>query len=694
MATQYTHPTRPPLWPIPPPGWAPPYQGAPPPMPAGVMVNPQQWQMGNWQFNPAYNMQRYPAPPVQWMPALAWGQPGQHPHAQQQQAANFNPYKKVIKPPSAEYLATKLTNNGLDLHNMVPIRDPYGDEEGVNMPKTPWIWNPATLSNDGVSVSAQRAADAAASDRAQIRHSSEPPLSSSSPSVTPKPRHVTDPMNRRNGGDSRRGSTSTSSSSTLHSASSSQTNLSTSTLADSTTFTAVRELKPTFSPKIIRIPDHYSSRPSSSSAPSSREHSQGSVDSLTGRMERMSASEFSSSHDPAALTRHSSMPSVYSNSSQQSSSISGVQLVDEPSSILSPLVITAGTPRPNNSRPLNRVSTYPEMGGQSALSTIAEGPSPADNTPRRKSSRRNSPPEMYTRSVSPSQDSFRSRPTHRTDQYPRSASPSHDTFRRGSGSQYTPPDTHAQEAQRRSSTQQHTPPDAYPTHRQSSPSREGTQRRPIDIYAPTSPPPTSTPRRSTSHPSTSESYSSTAHRPPSQEPSPPRSASRFTPPREAANSIPPPAGHNHSTSYTYSHNHLPEPPRSPPGYTPPRAANNPAPPMSPRTYEELRPEPIKLVNKYTPMPPPPGAMKRWRRVGYWNRRGDHCTKEGYIVYAPHEKSYPEELKDYPEDGVGYENGFGHIGLFDSKRPELPESLPRHGQPPLRPYSEFVKYEWS
>lgn len=621
-------------------------------------------------------MQRYPAPPVQWMPAASWGQPGrQHP---QQQAAGFNPYKKVIKPPSAEYLATKLTDNGLDLHNMVPISNPYGDEEDENIPKTPWIWNPATLSNDAVSVSAQRANNATTSDRSQIRHSSEPPMPDSSSSVTSKPRHATDPVNGWNAREHRRESTSTSSSSTLHSASSSQTNLSASTIAEPATFTTVRELKPTFSPKIIRTPDHYSGRSPPSSASSSREHSQGSVDSLSGRMERMNTSDLSNDH--AAVTRHSSMPSVHSNARQQPSSISGVPLVDEPSSILSPLVI-ASTPRPSNARPLGRGSTYPELGSQSTLNTIAESPAPADSTPRRKSSRRNTPPDVYGRSASPARDSFRRQSSHRTDSYPRSASPSHETFRRGSGSQHTPPDTHAQEIPRRSSTQQHTPPDPYPTRRQTSPSREGTPRRSIDIYAPTSPS-YSTPRRSDSHHSTSESYSFPAPQPPSREPSPPRSASRFTPPRDA----------NQSTSYTYSHNPLPEPPRSP-RYTPPRAANYPAPPLSPRTYEELRPQPIKLVNKYTPMPPPPGAIKRRRRVGYWNRRGDHCTKEGYIVYAPPDKAYPEELKDYPEDGVGYENGFGHIGLFDPKRPELPESLPRHGQSPERPYSEFVKYEW-
>lgn len=113
MSSHYGRPTY-----AAPTGWAPPFQG-PPPMPPGMMANPQQWQMGSWVFNPAYNSQQYPAPVVPWMPGQAWSHvaPPQH---QQQQAA-FNPYKKVIKPPSAEYLATKISDNGLDLHGMVPM---------------------------------------------------------------------------------------------------------------------------------------------------------------------------------------------------------------------------------------------------------------------------------------------------------------------------------------------------------------------------------------------------------------------------------------------------------------------------------------------------------------------------------------------------------------------------------------------
>jgi hypothetical protein len=72
------------------------------------------------------------------------------------------------------------------------------------------------------------------------------------------------------------------------------------------------------------------------------------------------------------------------------------------------------------------------------------------------------------------------------------------------------------------------------------------------------------------------------------------------------------------------------------------------------------------------------------RRGYWNRRGDHLTPDGYIVFPPPSRQYPEELRMYPSENQGYQN---HTGLFIAyvSRPELPQSLPRHGKPPERPY---------
>ncbi|KIM38386.1 hypothetical protein M413DRAFT_245421 [Hebeloma cylindrosporum] len=86
------------------------------------------------------------------------------------------------------------------------------------------------------------------------------------------------------------------------------------------------------------------------------------------------------------------------------------------------------------------------------------------------------------------------------------------------------------------------------------------------------------------------------------------------------------------------------------------------------------------------LPTPPGLVRR----GYWNRRGDHLTPDGCIVYPPLGMQYPEELKMYPFEDEGYQS---HSGLFISyvRRPELPQSLAKHGKPPERPYESFVNY---
>lgn len=161
----------------------PPFQGAPP-IPAGVNIPQSHWNQGTWIPNPAYNPQapRHPNIP-QWMPGPAWGSYyGQHPYPghqqqQQQQQQSFNPYKRQPRPPSAEYLASKLSDNPLGLSNMIPasVTYPYStpffiinhrfseelerqererqrlDQEQHNQDpdaSTPWIWNPRSLDDD------------------------------------------------------------------------------------------------------------------------------------------------------------------------------------------------------------------------------------------------------------------------------------------------------------------------------------------------------------------------------------------------------------------------------------------------------------------------------------------------------------------------------------------------------------------
>lgn len=100
------------------PSWMqPPFPGAPP-VPAGMSVNPQQWQAGYWQFNPAWNSNQSSQQHVPWIPSHNWtSQYNRQSNSSttQHQQVPHNPYKRVPRPPSAEYLATKLVDNPLGL---------------------------------------------------------------------------------------------------------------------------------------------------------------------------------------------------------------------------------------------------------------------------------------------------------------------------------------------------------------------------------------------------------------------------------------------------------------------------------------------------------------------------------------------------------------------------------------------------
>ncbi|KAJ7581955.1 hypothetical protein C8J56DRAFT_958692, partial [Mycena floridula] len=87
---------------------------------------------------------------------------------------------------------------------------------------------------------------------------------------------------------------------------------------------------------------------------------------------------------------------------------------------------------------------------------------------------------------------------------------------------------------------------------------------------------------------------------------------------------------------------------------------------------------------------PSGSVQPLQRArkGFWNRRGDHLHTGaggiGQIVYAPHDRAYPKELEDYPDEKEGYRDEFG-ICIEWVERMELEESLPKQGKPPTRPY---------
>ncbi|RDB16039.1 hypothetical protein Hypma_003428 [Hypsizygus marmoreus] len=783
-----------PIYPVPPPGWIPPYQGAPPPMPTNMMINPNLWQMGSWSFNPAYNAQSYPAATA-WQPAPAWVAPR---HVQQppQQQANYNPYKKPIKPPSAEYLAMKLPINGLELHGMVPAKDPYGDEEAQAAPQTPWIWNPATLSNDAISSSStssdssspnSKSTDSTPSSR---RHASEPAMSDVE--RTPRPRHATYP--------SANGSTPNGSSSDQPARPANGPE------QDTESFTSRRELKPTFSLKIVRTPEHSkdssrSPRSSSSGSPRRSQGSVSSVDSLAARMDQMNTSDIPSSKGPTPLFRNSSMPSIYSSSNQTSSITGAPALVDEPASILSPLVLA--TPQLPPARTIGRVSTYPDI-SNSSLGTIAENPSPPpppeNPRQRRRQRRATSPdPSITPQPINYAEATPRVAPLHHHHTPPESTYPSRESSRkssRSSGHQHTPPDPYSayrsssppRESSRkssRSSGQQYTPPDAYSAHPQPSPeSREpsrkssrssGHQHTPPEPYRAPSPESREPSRKSSRssgqqrtppdaytsrRPQTPESASRRGvHAPPEPAPEPydpyrpkqpfvptppgpyvmmgssPRLRHRQPPPDAPPPEEPPRWGHYATPPEMSYDSHrpkqpfttppretsfVPSPVRRPPQQepspspqrvsfqsTPPRdplfpsastasSSSTAAPSALPYPYPDnpLPPPPKPKHIKYVRMPPPPDPRYTGTatlRIGFWNRRGDHMTPEGYVVYAPEDMAYPEELENYPAEDSGYQDECGTIVSYDPERPELPESLPLHGKLPRRPYKDFIQY---
>ena len=121
----------------------------------------------------------------------------------------------------------------------------------------------------------------------------------------------------------------------------------------------------------------------------------------------------------------------------------------------------------------------------------------------------------------------------------------------------------------------------------------------------------------------------------------------------------------------------------------PMPTNDSSPAHSPLYHNPLPRPPLETHNPATsapfpaPPPPPPGTWKLRLRKGFWNRRGDCLTRDGYIVYAPENRAFPSELASYPDDA--YVNELGDRIEYVASRPELPESLPRHGRPPVQPY---------
>ncbi|TFK18681.1 hypothetical protein FA15DRAFT_244210 [Coprinopsis marcescibilis] len=778
-----------------------PFNGHPPPIPTHLTqsINPTQWQAGYWQANPHYNpgmQQAYiPAarPVVPWMASQMWQQPrphqpqGQQPQQQQpqqQQQQVVNPYKRVAKPPSAEYLA--MPSQGLGLINMDASKSLYNDAPPEN---TPWIWQTKPLEEEeGTDSGGDSGGEDGDTDE------DEPPAN-----YKARGRAV----------------------------------------AAAESFTTKLELKPTFSPGIVRTPDFYQRR--ASSVPID--------ETLTSRMNQMgmSSTPTPSSNRPGSYSRQSSSSSQISDGSSSSASISGVStLSDEPMSILSPLMI-AGTPKPATSARTLAEKHHNSIARHATLTTIHEGPNQSvprtatmpnvstasayaasltnnngtpsrasPNNPVRYSSPSNSRPTSQqpspvldtqkpqtppTRSTYPPLNYARSPPPHAAPppqhhatyplvgatSYSRSPAPS-STATNSISSSLPPPPSSAPASYPTKSPPPNTT-GSYPTSfspSTSTPTRPGIAASQSWSNSYYNTPPNSgslysssfnlnsstgsnnsnnnasTPSRSSSRRNSAAAITSTDHHqvstypqqtstnslPPLSSgvvnyhayPTPP-SGSSSSPPKPTTNSSPPkPHSSASNASYpygssntSYSHTNNPAFPatNSSATYGSSHTSYHQQPPQP-----QPAPTPRPTVAPVHPVVAPPGTMRK----GFWNSRGDYLTPTGYIVYAPQPLAFPPDLAHYPpppsqsptpssdsehddhdhaQSGgrdsrnkkkdskrksksppstsasgpaykAGYLNEHGTYAQWVS-RPELPESLPRMGRQPEKPYEGFI--EW-
>lgn len=117
---------------------------------------------------------------------------------------------------------------------------------------------------------------------------------------------------------------------------------------------------------------------------------------------------------------------------------------------------------------------------------------------------------------------------------------------------------------------------------------------------------------------------------------------------------------------------------------PSHLASNPATPHQYYDSDEYRRTPLSVPE--APIQPPPHWTTRFRK-GYWNRRGDHLTLDGYIVFAPPQFQNPPELREYPAFDDGYLSHLDEFKPFLPHRQEHAGSLPVQGRPAKYPYEQ-------
>ncbi|THU88739.1 hypothetical protein K435DRAFT_803277 [Dendrothele bispora CBS 962.96] len=388
-----------------------PFSGAPP-IPNGFNINPNLWQAGQWMPNPGFNWNSIVSTAQNWAPSAAWGRIAGSNGAgaatagggnagqtgtggRPAQAASRNPYKRIPKEPSPEYLAQPLSNNPLGLIDMVPREQLYGPGKDGALPETPWIWNPKDLDDENTDEDDDSDSDS---------ESDSPSPASRGLSYTQVRKHPSEGMNPPTH-------------QSLHNPPSRRASEG---LAQPIPVTAQQQadqqhqpMQVTFSPRIVRTPDHYRHGSPGLGGSLTRSSTMPSIESqLNGGMEQLSMSSQSSAPSRRSSTtsshpsRQSSTSSATTTSSTTSAgSLSGVTVMsDEPIDLLSPLVIN--TPLPSAPKALSRNHSAPATGGHgySALGAILEGgqTSGSDHNRRRSKTGHKTMPSQGTSAASSS----------------------------------------------------------------------------------------------------------------------------------------------------------------------------------------------------------------------------------------------------------------------------------------------------
>ncbi|KAI1793221.1 hypothetical protein LXA43DRAFT_1001426 [Ganoderma leucocontextum] len=456
-------------------------------------------------------------------------------------------------------------------------------------------------------------------------------------------------------------------------------------------FSQSREMHLTFSPNIIRTPDHYSS-PSNS-----RRASQDDDDDRTlSRTPAPHGNIYAPSHStPSRPTpsrsnsmsayRHSTTPSTGSTSGQAtpSSSLGLLTFTEEPQALLSPLVVGSTPPTETKSSPgrdVSRSQSYPLVRNpNSSFGFTGESEREGKAYPRTprpyENVRSRLEPVDQGYHHSPDRDrSVNTTPQPRTRSPPKRSPPTRTPPSQTSPSYNTRPSPEAGAHHARQISRSHTYPSIV---------SHGAAISPPVIPPPVIPSPVgSPPSNSMSTPprygsSSSQHSSSSSHAQGQQYP--PNSRSSYS--SSSYSRMSPTANSTRSRAASpLRHNPLPRPPAvSPYAESLTRGAGSSA------SAAAAAHQQSSYHNQ----------SKRMVRRGYWNRRGDYLyvtdKDERFIVYAPRSLANPEELKQYPSATDGWLDHRGDFIKYDPKVPELLDSLPVHGEAPKRPYQHFVQY---